>query len=652
MPAEADRALVPPGAERAVALNDAERLAALHEAGLSASPDPGMDRFTRLVSRILGTPVALVSMVERDHQVFPGMVGLAEPWASTRTTPLSHSLCMHVTASGRPLVLPDVREDARTRLSEAIHDLGVVAYAGVPLTDPRGHTLGSLCAIDTKPRQWTEQELSDLCDLAAACSAELHLRIATLHSGRSELLAAEARERAEHSQATAETALRRSELLLRAAAELGDAAGLQDVRRALRDVVSGGLNPSYVGLALTEDTRLVRVGDPDQAFPLETDHPTYTLESGWPTAEAVRTRRMVVVPDRRTLVDGYGAEAVAGFDSLGLEAAVGVPLLGTRGTLGCLVLGWDSPHPVDVQERAVLSSVAGYTAQAVERAQYVEDRISVSRRLQEAMLTELPEVEGLELAAVYRPAAREEMVGGDWYDAYRVHGPQSAPAAEPTDADTASDTQLAVTVGDITGHDLHAATVMGQLRSMLRQADVDHGGLSPARALDALESACATLPLSASGSLVHAHLATVADGWRLTYTNAGHPPPLLSLPDGRVERLLPHDRLLHPDLPPTSRTARQRLLPFGSTLLLYTDGLVERPGGDIDESIDRAATLLGRARALPLTELVTHLADELAGHEAGDDVVLLALRVPEPPAAHRGRARAGAPDDTPDHGRG
>ena len=132
-----------------------------------------------MVAGRLRVPVALVSLVEADRQVFPGLVGLAEPWATRRQTPLSHSLCQHVVATGHPLVLADARSDERTCTSLAIGDLGVVAYAGMPLTDSDGHVLGSLCAIDTEPREWSDQELADLADLTEACGTELRLRIAT-----------------------------------------------------------------------------------------------------------------------------------------------------------------------------------------------------------------------------------------------------------------------------------------------------------------------------------------------------------------------------------------------------------------------------------------------------------------------------------------
>ncbi|MFD6496704.1 hypothetical protein ACFV99_12830 [Streptomyces sp. NPDC059944] len=86
---------------------DSRRLAAVRDTGLSAQADAGMDRFARLVTEVLGVPVALVSLIDSERQLFPGMVGLDDPWASARQTPLSHSLCRHPVADGRPFVVGD-----------------------------------------------------------------------------------------------------------------------------------------------------------------------------------------------------------------------------------------------------------------------------------------------------------------------------------------------------------------------------------------------------------------------------------------------------------------------------------------------------------------------------------------------------------------
>ncbi|MFI1769943.1 PP2C family protein-serine/threonine phosphatase [Streptomyces sp. NPDC020800] len=184
------------------------------------------------------------------------------------------------------------------------------------------------------------------------------------------------------------------------------------------------------------------------------------------------------------------------------------------------------------------------------------------------MLTDLPVADHVEISALYQAAANENMIGGDWYDAY--HLPSARSGGPPS---------LRITVGDITGHGRHAATVMGRVRSMLRPATLDHPPYSPARAVAALEVACSIRPIKA-GTLVHARLAPVRDGpgWYLTWCNAGHPPLLLRTPDAHVALLTEHDILLHQSLGGFHRTDHRRTLSPGSTLLLYTDGLIERPG--------------------------------------------------------------------------
>jgi serine phosphatase RsbU (regulator of sigma subunit) len=622
---------------------DGGRLDAVGLTGLAAAPDGAMDRVARLVARVLDVPVAIVSLVEAGREIFPGQIGLPEPWGTRRQAPLSHSLARHVVERGEPLVVSDARTDERTSASPAIPDLGVVAYAGMPLTDNRGHVLGALCAIDVRPREWDERELAGLADLAAVCSVELRLRGLTRFSmqARREADAArhvaeKAQDRAEQANARAEeagtrvrVALARSELLLRAAEDLADTSGIADVRRRVRDLVTGDLKPAYVGLALAEDGRLRRLVDSQVAFEVETTHVVYGLATGWPSARAAREGVLITIADRDDLVAGYAEEAVAAFDQLGLKAAACVPLPGARRTVGVLILGWDVPHVLEVTERAVLTAIAGYTAQAIERAAYLEERITVARELQTAMLTELPAVPGLDLAALYRPSPAGDLVGGDWYDAYALPPPPGPPGARTT--------TVAVTVGDITGHDTQAATVMGQIRAMLRQADIDHPGHGPAAVVTALERSCAALALDATGTLIHAHLTPrPGGGGDLTWTNAGHPAPLLALPDGSVHRLPRHDWLLWPDLTGgRTRTQDHRRLPAGSTLLMYTDGLVERRGEDIDLAIDRLAALLAAQCApsssgplRPLPELIEDITDQTIASDTDDDIVVLALRLP------------------------
>jgi serine phosphatase RsbU (regulator of sigma subunit) len=637
-----------PAGDSRTSLSSPARLEALRKAGLSSETDEGMERFARMVAGRLRVPVALVSLVEADRQVFPGMVGLAEPWATRRQTPLSHSLCQHVVATGRPLILADARSDDRTCTSLAIGDLGVVAYAGMPLTDSDGRVLGSLCAIDTEPREWSAQELDDLADLTAACTTELRLRIATDVARHAQHQAEAAQNAAERSNAEARTyagqarlALERSELMLQAAEDMADTASLTDVREKLRDLVSGDLKPAYVGLALLEGRELRRVTDPAACYPVEMMTPVFSLFENWPSSLAVRERRIVVVPDRDALQAQFGPEALAAFDAGDLRSAVCVPLRGTTRVVGVLTLGWDRPHLADVTERAVLTAIAGYTALAVERALYLDERITVAHELQNAMLSALPEPPGLQLATLYRPAAISDLVGGDWFDA---HPFSRTPVAATGTGQLPY--PIALTVGDITGHDMRAATIMGQVRSMLRQADLDLHQQGPAQILTAVEDASYALSLDATGTLIHAHLSPLdsashnsAGSWSLTWTNAGHPPMLLAGPDGRVERLAEHGVLMWPGAKRFPRTDQQRTLLPGSTLLLYTDGLIEHRGRSLDDAIDRAAAILSAGSAgQPLPDLVRQLTNEIASPRADDDLALLAVRIVAPAEASRADA--------------
>ncbi len=158
-------------------LTDPARLAALHGPSLLDTPfELAFDRLTRLAARLLNAPVALVSLVDADRQFFKSCFGLPEPWASERETPLSPSFCQHVVTSREPLIVTDVRVDPRVHDNLAIPDLGVIAYAGIPLVSCAGHALGSFCVIDTAPRDWTSAEIETLRDLAASVETEIELR--------------------------------------------------------------------------------------------------------------------------------------------------------------------------------------------------------------------------------------------------------------------------------------------------------------------------------------------------------------------------------------------------------------------------------------------------------------------------------------------
>ncbi|CAN5576150.1 hypothetical protein BH10CHL1_BH10CHL1_39220 [soil metagenome] len=164
----------PPGTST---LDSEARLQALYATGLwDSPPERAFDRLTELACRFVQAPIALVSFVDDQRQFFKSSLGLPEPVATERTTPLSHSFCQHVVTSQQPLVITDARDDPRVCDNLAIRDLNVIAYLGIPLSTTEGHVLGSLCVIDHCPRQWSEADVEILSELAALVMTEIELR--------------------------------------------------------------------------------------------------------------------------------------------------------------------------------------------------------------------------------------------------------------------------------------------------------------------------------------------------------------------------------------------------------------------------------------------------------------------------------------------
>lgn len=567
-----------------------ERPSVTERIGVGAGPDEDMERFAHLVQYLFGVPAAVVSLMEEDRHILPGLVGLGEPWSSSRQ--------VGPTSEEEP-VRPD-QEAGQDPAAPVAKALGAVSWAGAPLTDAEGRVLGFLIAMDTAARTWKDRERDALHALAHVCGAELRLRL-LVHESRK-------------NRAQAQRAYERSQMLLRTADELAGATGPVLVRRAVKALLTTDLDPTHVEIFVVEGERLSRVFDPEDPSTVEEIYEECDLDSTWPQAVAIRTDTVVEIPDRAA-IEAQPPEVREAFARMGLASAVYLPLFGNRDPIGVLTLGWDVPHEVEVVERALLRSLAEYTARAMERAVYVSTRVQAAESMQRAMLTEVPDVDGLQIEALYRPAARGATVGGDWYDAYPLRDDESG--------------TLAITVGDITGHDLRAAILMGQVRTMLRQADLDHPDHGPARIFMAFERANRELGLDASGTMVHAHLKPDPRGWLFTWTNAGHPGPLVALRNGDTHQLTEHDLLFHPALPAHLRTDHQWLLEPGSTLLMFTDGLIEHRHGDMDVALAHTASMLGSGRHEPLPELLRSIAATNVGEERGDDVVLLAVRLAE-----------------------
>ncbi|MDX6207846.1 MAG: hypothetical protein QOE24_237 [Frankiales bacterium] len=311
-----------------------------------------------------------------------------------------------------------------------------------------------------------------------------------------------------------------------------------------------------------------------------------------------------VSADVRTQTDAWvqaaGIKAIASFP---LQAAGGDPI----GTL-CVA---------DTRRRAWtrdnLEALAELAEVALSKAQLhgtVRRSSATAELLQRSMLTRLPDNGHLELIARYLPAQDTAKVGGDWYDAFVL-----------------PDGVTALAIGDVAGHDMPAAAIMGQLRNLLRGI-AWHTNAAPHQVLSGLDKTAHGLGVTDLATVTYARIEpTPAGGWRMRWANAGHPPPLMISASGEARYLdQPSGVLLaFGDAPHTDGLID---LPPLSTLLLYTDGLVESRAVDIDEGLERLRRAAAVAATWSLERLCEHVLGELTRNSNEDDVTLLAVRIP------------------------
>jgi serine phosphatase RsbU (regulator of sigma subunit) len=332
---------------------------------------------------------------------------------------------------------------------------------------------------------------------------------------------------------------------------------------------------------------------------------------------------VAIAPLVAASLTGRRATAAYGVLSLLTAALLGVydqqytaataPVQGIRlaavAVAGLLAVGACGLRVRRESELAVMSAEAASARAALDAA----------GTLQRHLLGPPPRVPHLQTAARYLPAVRGARIGGDWYDAF--------PAA---------DGATVLVIGDVAGHDARAAAAMAEVRGMLRALAVHRG--SPAQVLDGLDRAMAHLAGPALVTAVVAVLTPEGDGTALCWSNAGHPPPALVARDGTV-RLLERtpERLLGVE-DGARRTDSTLVLQPGDTLLLYTDGLVERRDRLLDEGTAWLVGELRRRAGAPLDDLCDGLLAELTG-TGHDDVAVLAVRVPGRPGdlSRRGR---------------
>ena len=369
-----------------------------------------------------------------------------------------------------------------------------------------------------------------------------------------------------------------------------------------------------------------------------------------PIAVALRTGRPVQlapIDDERVKPTLPTEEVRAAWQRLDTTSAVVVPLRARGETFGVLVLmnsGARPPH--SAQEITTAVEVARRGALALDNARLYGRQLAVAETLQRSLLSPPTHADSqrLEIAVRYRPAARYQEVGGDWYDAF----------VQPDGA-------TALVIGDVVGHDVEATAAMSQIRSMLRALAYDQPG-SPAHVLARLDRVLTGLRVDTMATALLARVEPPRSDGRneqctVRWSSAGHPAPLVLAADGGVRVLdSPPQRPLGTGWTGMRRNDELRLAE-GDTLLLITDGLLEQGRLDLDRGMDRLTSALAGCAGLPVETLCDRLLDSVVPGRADDDIALLALRCcPSDPfsggPSNRQRTTVTGQSGRPDLGRG
>ncbi|MDP5184683.1 SpoIIE family protein phosphatase [Blastococcus sp. BMG 814] len=520
----------------------------------------------------------------------------------------------HAARHGRRILLSD-RTDAVARfpaLEPVIELLGLRALATVPLR-VEGRLLGSFLVVWTTEHEFTGDDVEVLEALAAQIALSVSRLQSEAERGAAVAAMAQANQRlrlladaGRVLSGTLDIDQQIGRLASLVVPELADwcwivvtdeQGRLHDVASSHRDPTRGGEVEAYVSAmvaSMSEESaarRVITTGRPVLLPVIEWDQVTRAL------------------PD---------AAARERFARLGAGAGVAVPLVARGQVLGALGLFTrEERGPLGEAEVDTAVEIGRRAGLALHQARLYGQQRDLADALQRSMLTEPPQPEHCEIVVRYVPAAEGAEIGGDWYDAFLQRG---------------GTTVLAI--GDVVGHDTRAAAAMGQVRGLLRGISYSSGG-SPAEVLTELDRAVQGLALNTMATALVAQLEPEPDDeagrMRLRWANAGHPPPALLASDGSVVLLDGKQAdLLLGVAPETVREDHVAVLAPGSTVLLYTDGLVERRDRDIDAGTEQLLEVLGECGGFPLDELCDRVLARMILPDAEDDVAVLAVRlVPE-----------------------
>lgn len=338
-----------------------------------------------------------------------------------------------------------------------------------------------------------------------------------------------------------------------------------------------------------------------------------TLDTPVAPVDVINTGEPLVITDTLGLPPRY--HHAAQDTATDVRANVIHPLRGGSGrVIGVLMLIWDAPRNFDAAELEIFARTAEITALAVDRIRNVQRAHRIAVDFQDHLLDLDSGSTAAVVAAVYQPGGEAMRVGGDWYLVVPLR----------------RSGQIAISVGDVVGHGLPAAIVMSRLRAAVAATALTDA--DPATVLATLDRYAAAVPGARCATVSYAVIETggeTADGTAsISYICAGHPYPLLVTPDqppvylqsGRRPPMAAWENQL------ADYTAKQEL-PAGSLILLYTDGLIERPGETLDRGFARLQAAAAYCAHLPVGDICAELLDRMAPPGGfTDDVVVLALR--------------------------
>jgi serine phosphatase RsbU (regulator of sigma subunit) len=397
------------------------------------------------------------------------------------------------------------------------------------------------------------------------------------------------------------------------AGQLSASSSFDEVGSAILEHATPALDADLALVGVVEDERFRLLAPSGPQLDVLAPYTDIDLDSDFPALMAWRQRELVTFSSLDEVADATVAADLARLD---LHAGACAPLIDSAdAATGAFMVLWDEPPPFDEALRARVSTVADLCAQSIERSRLFDAEHRVRRDLQRSVLTPAPVVEGLDVATRYRPAAESVGMGGDWCDAITLEGGR-----------------LCLVVGDVSGHGVGAIAEMTQLRTVVHTLVA--GGMALSEVLMRTSAVMQRDDLGYATVLL-AVLDPHADS--LGYVTAGHPPPLVRRPGGTVDTLTGgRHSLLGIDLVP--KPPGYVPFPYGSTLVLYTDGLIERRDVAIDVSIAGLADQLRGAEPGPADALADHLlrGRTVAGSSRDDVALVVARRTAGPSPGTRG----------------